>query len=175
MNRKTKGALAVGAGAIILLGGAGSYALWSDTDAIAGGNITAGDFGLDCGTGGTWTDKSSTYNGTTAINPASDLMVPGDIWEYAGNCTVTATGKNIKATLGVDLGQSSNVPSSNFTVTTSVDGTDTTTTPISVTDGQSLPVTVRVNFLASTPDQEDANSVVTVSGMNITLNQVRPA
>ncbi|MCF8589974.1 alternate-type signal peptide domain-containing protein [Gordonia liuliyuniae] len=174
MNRKTKGALAVGAGAIILLGGAGSFALWSDTEDIAGGNITAGDFGLDCGTDGAWTDKSPTMNGGTAVDPAADLMVPGDIWEYAGNCTVKATGKNIAATLGVDLG-TANVPSDNFAVTTTVNGTDTTTTPISVTNGQSLPVAVRVNFLESTPNLEDVHAQVTVSGMKITLNQVRPS
>ncbi|MGO3328173.1 alternate-type signal peptide domain-containing protein [Gordonia sp. (in: high G+C Gram-positive bacteria)] len=174
MNRKTKGALAVGAGAIILLGGAGSFALWSDTEAIAGGDIKAGQFGLNCGTGGAWTDDSPTTNGVTVVNPATDLMAPGDIWEYAGNCTVTATGKNMEATLGVDLG-SNTVPSDNFTVTTSVDGQNTTTTPISVSNGDSLAVTVRVNFLESTPNLEDVGATISVSGMNVTLNQVRPS
>ncbi|EGD56935.1 alternate-type signal peptide domain-containing protein [Gordonia neofelifaecis] len=173
MNRKTKGALAVGAGAILLLGGFGSYALWSDSEDIAGGNITTGDFGLDCGTGGAWTDISSTMIGGNAVDPATDLMVPGDVWKYAGDCTVTATGKNMKATLGVNLG-TGNVPSSNFVVTTTANGTDTTTTPISVTNGQQIPVTATVEFKASTPNTVDTNTQVGVSNMKIALNQVRP-
>ena len=175
MNRKAKGALAIGAGAIVLLGGAGSFALWSDTEDIAGGNITTGQFGLDCGTTGAWTDVSPTMNGSTVITPGTDLMVPGDIWQYAGTCAVAATGKNMKATLGVDLGTGNGVPSDNFTVTTTVNGTDSTTAPISVSNGDNFPVTVRVNFLASTPNLQDVGTAVSVSGMKVTLNQVRPA
>ncbi|GAA4677045.1 alternate-type signal peptide domain-containing protein [Gordonia humi] len=174
MNRRTKGALAIGAGVIILLGGAGSYALWSDTEDIAGGNIQTGDFGLDCGTG-EWTDESATTNGGTAINPTSDLMVPGDVWQYAGTCLVTATGKNIDATLGVEGIGGDDLPSSNFAVTTTVDGTDTTTTPISVADGDSLPVTVTLEFKDTTTGTEDTDVPVDVSGMKVTLRQVRPA
>ncbi|WP_324804776.1 alternate-type signal peptide domain-containing protein [Gordonia sp. YC-JH1] len=159
---------------MLLLGGVGSYALWNDTEDIVGGNITTGDFGLDCGTGGTWTDVSPTMIGGSAINPLEDLMVPGDVWKYSGDCTVTATGKNMKATLGVNLG-TTNVPSDNFVVTTSVNGTDTTTTPIDVTNGQELPVTVQVEFKESTPGTEDTNASVQVSNMKITLNQVRPS
>ncbi|WP_244971566.1 alternate-type signal peptide domain-containing protein [Gordonia rubripertincta] len=96
MNRKSKGAIAVGAGAILLLGGMGSYALWSDEEEVAGGNITAGDFGL-VRPAGTWTDISGNMNGGTTIDPATDLMVPGDTWRYNASCTVTATGKNMKA------------------------------------------------------------------------------
>lgn len=173
MNRKTKGALAIGAGAIILLGGAGSYALWGDTEGVTGGDISTGAFKLDCGVGGTWTDKSPTMLGGTAINATTDLMVPGDIWEYSGNCTPTFSGKNIKATLGVDLGTTA-VPSINFTITTSVNGTNTTTTPIDAVSGTAVPVTVRVEFKDSTSGTQDTNTQVNVSGMQISLSQVRP-
>ncbi|MCR8898853.1 alternate-type signal peptide domain-containing protein [Gordonia sp. GONU] len=171
MNRKTKGALAAGAGAVLLLGGVGSYALWSDTDTTAPGQITTGNLDLACGTTGTWTDVSTTMNGGTTINPASDFMVPGDVWEYTNTCTVTATGKNMKAQLnvtGIDAG-----PSSNFTVVTEVDGGQPNT-PFDVNNGQAYDITVTVTFDEGTPGQVDTNTSVNVAAMAVSLNQVRP-
>lgn len=46
MNKTTKGALAAGAAGILLLGGAGSYALWSDAETVQGGTITAGNLDI---------------------------------------------------------------------------------------------------------------------------------
>ncbi|WP_132991793.1 alternate-type signal peptide domain-containing protein [Gordonia zhaorongruii] len=171
MNRKTKGALAVGAGAILLLGGAGSYALWSDEADVVGGNIATGDFGLDCGTGGAWTDISTTMNGGASINTATDLMVPGDVWKYSGNCTVTATGKNMKAELGVSGITGTPIP---YITTDTQVGTGAVNAPVVVSDGDTLPVAVTVTFDMDTPNQESTNEAVTVGDMKITLNQVRP-
>ena len=41
MNRTTKGAIAAGAAAVLLLGGAGSLAYWSDCQDAAGGTINS--------------------------------------------------------------------------------------------------------------------------------------
>ncbi|NKU44191.1 alternate-type signal peptide domain-containing protein [Rhodococcus hoagii] len=46
MNKKTKGAIAAGAAAALLAGGAGSFALWSDSETLNGGTITAGTLTL---------------------------------------------------------------------------------------------------------------------------------
>ncbi|WP_448221551.1 alternate-type signal peptide domain-containing protein [Gordonia iterans] len=175
MNRKTKGALAAGAGAILLLGGAGSLALWSDEDQVSGGDITAGDFGIDCGTTGTWTDQSGDVPVVT-INPASDLMVPGDTWVYTGDCAVTATGKNMKAEMTVTgIGSGSTNPATPWvTITTTVDGQPATSAPVEVTGGTTVPVTVSVVFSSATPDTEFTNGTINVSGMTLQLNQVRP-
>ncbi|ALG84086.1 alternate-type signal peptide domain-containing protein [Gordonia phthalatica] len=175
MNRKTKGALALGAGAIILLGGAGSFALWSDTSDIADGQVVTGDFNLECDAGGTWTDISNdTLTGPT-ITPTTDFMVPGDTWKYAAMCTPTFTGKNIKATLAVDLAGTT-VPSNNFAVTSTVNGVDSTTTPFTASSGSPVPVTVTVEFKSSTSGTADAgHQTVSVAGMTITLQQVRPS
>ncbi|MEO9327360.1 alternate-type signal peptide domain-containing protein [Gordonia aurantiaca] len=173
MNRKTKGAIAVGAGAILLLGGMGSYALWSDQEDVAGGSITTGDFGLDC-PAGTWTDVSGDVPVVT-INPASDLMVPGDTWEYNANCTVTATGKNMRAELSViGIGTGSTTPTTTYVTTTTVVGGGAPNAPVTVSNGEVLPVTVTVAFSSATPNTEFTNGTINVSGMKIELNQVRP-
>ncbi len=174
MNRKTKGAIAVGAGAILLLGGLGSYALWSDKEDVAGGAITTGDFGLNC-PAGTWTDVSGDVPVVT-IDPASDLMVPGDTWKYDTDCTVTATGKNMKAELSVTgIGSGSTSPATPYVTTTTVVGSGSPpNTPVTVSDGQVLPVTVTVAFSAATPNTDFTNGTINVSGMKIELNQVRP-
>lgn len=113
MNRKTKGALAVGAGAILLLGGAGSFALWSDEAPVGGDAIQTGDLQLDCGSAGAWTDVSPDgIVGGTAVDPATDLMVPGDWWKFANTCTVVVTGKNMRAEISVDT---DSVPGSTIT------------------------------------------------------------
>ena len=51
MNKSTKGALAASSAAVLLLGGAGSLAFWSDSQDVGSANITSGELDLsapDC-------------------------------------------------------------------------------------------------------------------------------
>ncbi len=57
MNKTTKGALAASAAAVLLLGGAGSLAYWSDAETIQGGDVTA----ATC----RWTPRRATRRGST--------------------------------------------------------------------------------------------------------------
>lgn len=173
MNRKAKGALAVGAGAILLLGGAGSYALWSvDSDIAGGSNISTGNFALDCGTTGAWADISPTMQGGTTVNPAVDLMVPGDVWKYSGNCTPTFSGKNMKAQLNVNgIGTGGTLPTG-ISVISQADGTAGTAFP--AVSGTPVAVTVTVTFDAATGGTTSTNTAVSVDAMAISLKQVRP-
>ena len=57
MNRSTKGAIAAGAAAVLLMGGAGSLAFWTADGDVDGGTVTAGTLSLtdlECDT--TWTE-----------------------------------------------------------------------------------------------------------------------
>lgn len=93
-----KGSIAGAAGVALLLGGAGTFALWNDTAAVAGGTITAGTLTVDAATG-TWTDQVG------AIEDLDEyLIVPGDTLTYKTVLTVDAKGDNIKAKLHVDNG-----------------------------------------------------------------------
>ena len=46
MKKSTKGALAAAAAGTLLLGGAGTYAFWTDTATVDGGDIASGSITL---------------------------------------------------------------------------------------------------------------------------------
>lgn len=96
MNKLLKGAIAGAAGVALLLGGAGTFALWNSSTAVSGGTIVAGNLLVaDSGTVGTWA-----ANGT-AMTLSSFKAVPGDVLTYTKTIAVTATGNNLVATLGL--------------------------------------------------------------------------
>ncbi|MFC9515182.1 alternate-type signal peptide domain-containing protein [Nocardiaceae bacterium NPDC056970] len=97
MNKKTKGAIAAGAAAALLAGGAGSFALWSADAELGGGTINSGTMTLT--TKGT---PSWTVNGQAVGNWSAFKAVPGDVLTYNAEVTIGATGNNLKADLTVD-------------------------------------------------------------------------
>ena len=95
MNRTMKGALSAGVGAVLMLGGAGSLAYWTDTEAITGTPINSGELKLgtpDCGTG--WK-----LDGNVAFT--SQLIVPGDVLTKTCTIDLIATGVHVGADLGI--------------------------------------------------------------------------
>lgn len=103
MNRFAKGAIAGAAGIILLLSGAGSFALWNGTAYGAGGTVQSGTMTIDTvgQTIGTW---SVTHGGVTTPNVsiASFRAVPGDTLTFTQTVNVSATGNNLTALLSVD-------------------------------------------------------------------------
>jgi len=96
MNKLLTGAIAGAAGVALLLGGAGTFALWNSSASVTGGNIVAGNLLVsDPGTAAAWT-----ANGT-AITLASFKAVPGDVLKFTKTVNVTASGDNLVATLGL--------------------------------------------------------------------------
>lgn len=100
MNKQTKGAIAAGAAALLLAGGAGTMAAWNATTNVGGGTVNAGKLTLTAGAAGTWTYA----DGTTPFNPLTDTIVPGDTVIYTGNVVVGAQGKNLHATFTTATG-----------------------------------------------------------------------
>lgn len=98
----TKGAVAIGAGVALLLGGAGTYALWSDTEAVDG-TVASGDLDLTLGTAA-WT-----LNGTpvAAGTEGTVRIVPGDVLQLTQPVTVTAIGDDLESTLTITEGLAS--------------------------------------------------------------------
>lgn len=96
MNKSTKGALAAGAAAVLLLGGAGSLAYWTASGSVAGGTLTSGSMSLSGITCGDWS-----YGGADTATPSTPVtaIVPGD--EIVKSCTATLTlvGDHIGATI----------------------------------------------------------------------------
>lgn len=98
MNKTTKGALGASAAAVLLLGGAGSLAYWTDATTLNGGSITSGSLALSAPScDADW--KYTTANGVVAAGSTVVKVVPGDTITKTCRFTVTATGDNLKATL----------------------------------------------------------------------------
>ena len=100
MNKLLKGAIAGAAGVALLLGGAGTFALWNDDATVAGGTIAAGTL--------TVTEAPATTDGWSSalggpIDPIGDFqIVPGDVLTYTTTLAITAEGDNLSAILKID-------------------------------------------------------------------------
>ncbi|MBA4609330.1 MULTISPECIES: alternate-type signal peptide domain-containing protein [Aeromicrobium] len=174
MNKSTKGAVAAGAAAVLLLGGAGSLAYWNAEGDVVGGNIEAGTLTLTpSGTAATWT-----LNGTAVAGNdlSSVLVVPGDTLRYTGTWTIGATGDNLQADVdftGLD-GTASVADKMTVTDTYTLDaaplaaGAEIT----DANDGDVLGATVVVDFpFGTTVDNTSQGMTLDLTEGNITLTQ----
>ncbi|WP_447646051.1 alternate-type signal peptide domain-containing protein [Nocardioides zeae] len=96
MNKTTKGAIAAGSAAVLLLGGAGSLAFWNATADVPGGTVDSGELTLTPAAAGQWT-----FNGAPIADPGTVTLVPGDELAYTGSYTIGAEGDNLEAGVAV--------------------------------------------------------------------------
>lgn len=93
MKRTTKGALAAGSAAVLLLGGTGTIAYWTAEDTVEGGSLEAGSMTLsNVACGANWQEGGQ--------NVA--LIVPGDTVEKTCTGTLVLEGHHIGATVALD-------------------------------------------------------------------------
>ncbi|WP_120338329.1 alternate-type signal peptide domain-containing protein [Cryobacterium soli] len=189
MNKLLKGTIAGVAGVVLLLGGAGSFALWNSAATIGGGTIVAGTLDVvSSTTAGSWTVNA----GAPRASMTGFKIVPGDVLVYTKGLSITATGDNLVATLGVDL--ASIAPSSpsapadialaaylgkTATLTATGTGISTGAAPYTVTAGTagvSQDVTVNVTITypkSSTAGFENSSKLgsVNLAALAVTLTQ----
>jgi spore coat-associated protein N len=183
MNKATKGALAAGAAGILLLGGAGTFALWEDSASITAGTVSTGELELDLGTG-TW---AQTATPATPININTFKIVPGDSLTYTTSVTATATGDNLTGELKIDgasfVTAFNGLPPEHVTATvthTAVDGggLDVGTAPnqnvMTFVDSgtpYTFNVKITVAFSSAAPDLADQNLDIALPALALTLEQ----
>lgn len=95
MNKTTKGSLAAGAAAVLLLGGAGSLAYWTDSATVNAGSVNSGFLTLDdgvCDAGWVYAPGSAS-EGDPVVN-----FVPGDVVTKDCTFVIGAEGDNLAAT-----------------------------------------------------------------------------
>jgi alternate signal-mediated exported protein len=97
MQKIVTGAVAGAAGIALLLGGAGSFALWNANASSAASSISSGTLTLTAANDGVWTDLTNGRSAT--INPASVLMVPGNKYQFTQTLNIAATGQDLRANL----------------------------------------------------------------------------
>lgn len=96
MNRNAKGAIAVGAATLLLLGGGGTFALWNTSSTVNAGTVESGHLTASPFTG-SWVDQNG-----DAFAPATDSAVPGDVLTYTATSTISAEGQNLEFTAFID-------------------------------------------------------------------------
>jgi alternate signal-mediated exported protein len=185
-NKVVKGALTVATGTALLVGGFGSFALWSEQDPLPSAPISAGELSLHAQSE-SWVDESPDAS-TTSWNPESDELVPGDTVTLTVPLTVTAVGKNLAGTIhldGTSLDTADFGP--HFTVTYDVaptleagvtDDADGSVSFLrsAMADNQIQAVgtvTFTLSSEASLSEAENANAVL--SDVEFVTTQVRPA
>nr|WP_296773206.1 alternate-type signal peptide domain-containing protein [Rhodococcus sp. (in: high G+C Gram-positive bacteria)] len=182
MNKATKGAIAAGAAAVLLLGGLGSYALWSDEETVSGGDINSGELNFDPVAGtANWTETSVTPNANLGPDPSGFLIVPGDVLEYSTDYVVNWAGPNLRASITADFtnvaGDAALANALNTQV--SVNGgtllPNASAVPLPLTTSpQTISVEVTITFDQATADLIAQNETVNLNDFTLTLDQVRP-
>ena len=176
MNKLTKGTIAGAAGVLLLLGGAGTFALWNNSSSVNGGTVTSGTLFFETVEPGTWADVSTDVVGAPV--PITDInafrTVPGDILAFTNVVTVNATGNNLLADFGVTYDDTA--VSDNFTVGVEVFDSlgAPLASPVRITDGDNYTVVVTLSFDIDTPGIVDQNTQVDLTAIGLTLTQVRP-
>jgi alternate signal-mediated exported protein len=188
-----KGAIAAGAAGILLLGGAGTFATWSDSKDIDAGTVSTGQLSLTAAPG-SW---KKTGSQTVIPNISAYQIVPGDSLTYTTTVTVKAEGENLKAVLAVpetlaakvtnDVNPSATVIPEELLVTMNLDEDNVNGLGVSSDDDlteannvltfadektYTIPVTITVNFPLGTASTQDQNlNVDLTKALAFTLQQ----
>lgn len=171
MNRMSKGAVAVGVGIVLLLGGGGTFAYWNASVASSGGTIAAGDLNLVANGTGAWTDR----NGAT-VDISSYKVVPGDLLTYTQKLDVTLVGNKIAANLTVDAPAATgnftatNIKTGAITLTNSAGGA--ITNPLTAS-ASGMTAKTTFEFLSSTVNRDDVNATYDFSKVAFKLQQIQ--
>ena len=172
MKKNTKGAIALGAAALLLAGGAGTYAAWSDSETLAGGSVTSGELRITQASGGVWT-----WAGGDEFNPDEDLIVPGDEIEYTAEYTLAVTGTNLVAALDASVSDDLTgdlAPYLTASATSDTVGIDLDNIT-DADDGKTVSVTVTIEFDPETSGQDGMEASASLADSTITLEQTAPA
>jgi alternate signal-mediated exported protein len=165
MNKLVKGSIATAAGIALLMGGAGSLALWNDSTDVDAGTINSGTLTIASTGDGAW-DETIAY------------IVPGDYLTYTETFEVVAIGDNLDAELESNIAALTSTidgvaVTTDFTV---LDGT-TPVVPVagvySFADGTyTVAVEITVDFDDLTAGLDGQDDTLDLSDVTITLQQV---
>jgi len=175
MKKSTKGALAAGTAAVLMLGGAGSLAYWSQGATLNAGSFKTGTLGLAAGT----CDTNWTYATGSDSGNAATLIVPGDVIQKKCTYTITATGDHLTAALTTPATVAF-TPAATGTNKMSVAATyqlngNAITTVTSANNGQTVTATIAVTFPfgdATASDINDTQNLTeALNALTVTLTQ----
>jgi alternate signal-mediated exported protein len=97
MHKIVTGVVASGSGLALLLGGAGTFALWNADASTRPATVTSGTLALSANPDGVWTDV--TNGRSDVVDITTVRMVPGNAYQFHQTLDVTATGDDLTADL----------------------------------------------------------------------------
>ena len=172
MHKPLRGAIALAAAGLLLLGGAGTYALWSDSVTLGGGSINAGQLDLAVTAPGAWADVS-TGTPVSIANIAAFQIVPGDVLTYSLSATLRAEGDNLEATLAANpasiTGDADLLADIDITTDVSIDGTDVTVIT-EANDEDTVDVVVTFDFDEASGNETQLDAL-NLAAFALTVNQ----
>ena len=173
MHKPLKGAIALGAAGLLLLGGAGTYALWSDSVDLEGGTINSGQLEFVDTTAGAWAD-ASTGTPVPIADITTFLIVPGDVLTYSLSTTLRAQGDNLEATLAADptsiTGDATLLADVDVTTVVSTGGTPIVGPITEANDEDVIDVVVTLAFDEASTNASQLDSI-DLSGLELTVDQ----
>lgn len=175
MKKSTTAAVAAGVGFVLLLGGAGTLAYWSDSDDSTRETIASGTLDLGTPAVGAWSVRHGAAD--TTPEAYTGPVVPGDILTKTIDVPVTMIGQNLAADLVVSSPSVINQTSANAGLVdalkiqiVSVDGkTGTAASVTAASNKMSVPVVVSVTLPAESTNTAEAQSLE--FGVEYTLTQ----
>lgn len=163
MRKSTKGALAGAAAALLLLGGVGTRATWSDGGTISGTGVGAGHLKLINASCGGWLISGNPFD------PATVKIVPGSVLTQICTFEVDALGANLTASLSVTAPGFSTANGLTGVLQTAATYQDNVTgNPIGATTRLSDGDVVKATLTVTLPTSVDN----TVQDLTATLNDV---
>ncbi|PRY64673.1 alternate signal-mediated exported protein [Glaciihabitans tibetensis] len=104
MNKLTSGAIVGTLGIALLLGGAGTFAMWNSTTTADAGTVASGTLTIAKSSTASWKNVSTDApaGGVAIPSISAYKIVPGDTVQMTQVFTVAATGNNLVATLSYD-------------------------------------------------------------------------
>lgn len=172
MKKTTKGALAAGAAAALLLGGAGSLAYWTETATVPGSTIESGHLAITgdtCATAGWKLDDGSDVDSTTRI-------VPGDQLTKECQFTIEGEGDHLDDVI-LDI---TSVSWSGTNALTTALGTPTATfsdsggaltSPATVAVGETITAVIEVTFPTSVTGSTAEDLQASLNTITVTATQ----
>lgn len=174
MNKSTKGALAAGSGVVLLLGGVGTLAYWTDSETVGGGDLNSGhlDIVTDTTNTGCGAWELDSHEAAPTAYTAGDPLVPGDVLTRLCSYTIAAEGNHLRATVTADVPTLTGDLANSLTVAPAdieVDGVDADEFT-EANDGDTLSVELQVTFNSAVTDDEDVSAVL--GDLTLTATQV---
>lgn len=168
MKKTTKGALAAGSAAVLLMGGAGTLAFWTDSVTTEGTEIASGHLSLDLESCDGWTlDGGDAYT--------TQLLVPGDTLTQECEYTLDIAGEHLRqvdfdVTLPSDVtGAAALIDEIGVTAGVTLNGApQADATNVAVADGDSVVVSIEIAWPYGVEDN-DSN---VVGGLSAALNDI---